>query len=170
MKRKPEAVNFGTDAQLRVIVVGSSTDDFVRYTVSLLEECEVDFVLCDDVYSAVGELAKSITGNVLAIGRLGQLSREKGRFLQMAIDKGIWCCCFVDESLAQTRGYFGPGLTPREAAVFVISEPAQIRHVISKLLAEGYTSFLCKKENKVQEFIRDEFLTTQAELDVLLGS
>lgn len=170
MKKKRNIGNFSSNVQLRAIVVGSSTDDFVQYTANLLEDYDIEFAHCGDVYSAVGELAKSISGNVLAIGRLEQLSREQGRFFHIASDKGIWCCCLVDGSLIKRHRYLGPELTANQAAVSVINEPAQIEQVITRLLADNLASSPCKKENKSSDFIKDEFLTTKAELDALLGT
>lgn len=152
---------------LQAIVVGSSADQFVRQTINLLGDYGVEFVLCDDVYSAVGELAKTETGNALVVGRLGQLSAEQGRLFHMACGKGYTCCCLADADLVRKRKQI---LTAVETGAFVIHEPAEIREVVTKLLAGSRDCPPGKKANdKATASIKAEFLTTKAELDALLG-
>lgn len=151
---------------LQVIVVGGSADQFVAHTINLLGDYGVEFVLCDDVYSAVGELARTETGNVLVVGRLGQLSPEQGRLFHMACEKGYTCCCLADADLVRKRKQI---LTAVETGAFIINEPAEIREVVTKLLAGGGDCPPGKKANdKATASIKAEFLTTKAELDALL--
>ncbi len=164
---------FDSSCRLQAIVVGSSADEFVRDTMSLLGDYKIEFVLCEDVYSAVGRLAKNNSdGNVLVIGRIEQLSREKGRFFHIAGENRVSCCCLVDGNLVWKRRYPGvPGLAATETGAFIINEPVEIEKVIAGLLAGGLTSSSNKFENnKAPAFIKDEFLATKAELDALLGA
>jgi hypothetical protein len=152
---------------LQVIVVGSSADEFISHTMRVLGNHSVEFVLCDDVYSAVGELARSESRNTLVIGRLGQLSREQGRLFHMACENGYTCCCLADADLVRKRKQI---LTAIETGAFVINEPAEIGQVVTKLLAGGADCSLGKKaKDQATACIRTEFLTTKAELDALLG-
>jgi len=163
--------NSSSAGQLLAIVVGSSTDDFVRHATDLLEDYGVKLVRCDDVYSAVGELAKSTDGSVLVIGRLEQLSKEQGRLFHIVSKKGIFCCCLADRNSAQMQRCFGrPELVEKAAEVFVINEQGQVEKVITKLVADNLAMSLCRKKNRSAEFIKDDFLTTKAELDALLGT
>jgi hypothetical protein len=169
--KKSNMGNSNTTVQMRAIVVGSSTDDFVRCTAEVLEDYGVKFICCNDVYSAVVELAKNTDGNVLVIGRLEKLGREHGRFFHLAGSKGIFCCCLADRNLVQMQRHLGPPASAaKQAAVFVTDEPAQIEKEITKLLANNLAASICKKENRLSDLIKDEFLTTQAELDALLGT
>jgi hypothetical protein len=157
----------GSNLPLQVIVVGSSADQFVRHTTNLLGDCGLEFILCDDVYSAVGELAKSESRNVLVIGRLGQLSKEQGRLFHMACENGYACCCLADADLVRKQKQI---LTAIETGAFIIHEPAEIREVVTKLLAgSGDCSPGNKGNDKATATIKAEFLTTKAELDALLG-
>lgn len=157
----------GSNLPLQVIVVGSSADQFVRHTTNLLGDCGLKFVLCDDVYSAVGELAKSESRNVLVIGRLEQLSPEQGRLFHIACEKGYTCCCLADTDLVRKRKQIFAAI---ETGAFVINEPAKIREVVTKLLAGSENCSPVKKANdRATTPIKAEFLTTKAELDALLG-
>jgi hypothetical protein len=53
---------------LLVILVGGLADEFVRQAKDILERLGVEFVLCDNIYSAVGDLAKRESPNTLIIG------------------------------------------------------------------------------------------------------
>lgn len=157
----------GSNLPLQVIVVGSSADQFVLHTTNLLGDCGLEFVLCDDVYSAVGELAKSESRNVLVIGRLGQLCKEQGRLFHMACENGYACCCLADADLVRKRKQIFAAI---ETGAFVINEPEKIREVVTKLLAGSGNGSPEKKANERTTIpIKTEFLTTKAELDALLG-
>lgn len=162
---KKEMEKFGSSTQLYAMVVGSSADEFVRHTMNLLGDCGVEFVLCEDVYLAVGELAKNTLGKTIVIGRLEQLSREQGRFFQKVSENGF-CCCLADTNSARKRKQI---LAAMEAGAFVINEPAEIGEVITRFVAGGLASSSEKKGNNgASAFIKDEFLTTKAERDALL--
>jgi len=154
-----------SNLQLQVIVVGSSTDELVHRTMNSLGDHGVEYILCDDVYSAVGELAKNESGNVLVIGRLGQLSREQGRFFQMACENGYNCCCIADRELVRKRKQI---LTAIEAGAFVINEPAEIGEIVTKLSQDSTPEK--NRYDKAPKFIKNEFVTTKAELNALLGA
>jgi hypothetical protein len=160
---------FGSNTQLQAIIVGSSSDGFVRYAADLLTDYEVDFVCCGDVYSAVSELAKgNYDGNVLVIGRFEQLSREGGRFFQKVSENGLACCCLAEWNFARKRKQI---LAAIETGAFIINEPAEIAEVVTKLPGGSSISLPGRKENnRTSAFIKDEFLTTKAEIDALLGT
>lgn len=150
----------------QVIVVGDLADELVHHTTDLLDKYGVEYALCDEVYSAIGELAKSKGPNVLVVGRFGQLSKEQGRFFHIANEKGYRCCCLVDKELVRNQKQI---LTALESGAFIINKPAEIEEVVVKLLA-GNRDYPSKKNVncKAPNFIKEEFLTTKAELDALL--
>jgi len=151
---------------LLVILVGSLKDEFVRRAKNILERLGVEFVLCDNIYSAVGDLAKIESPNVLIIGRVGLLSREQGRFFHMARVKGYRCCCLADRDLVRKRRLI---LDAIESGAYLIDKPAEIEEVLMKLLAGGKIRFPGEKENRrASGFRKDEFRTTKDELDALL--
>ena len=151
---------------LLVILVGGLADGFVRQAKNILERLGVEFVLCDNVYSAVGDLAKIESRNVLIIGRVGLLSKEQGRFFHIARVKGYRCCCLADRDLVGRQKLI---LKAIESGAYLIDKPAEIEEVLMKLLAGGKIRFSGEKENRrASGFLKDEFRTTKAELDALL--
>ena len=158
---------FGSGRQLYAIVVGKSDGEFVGYAMGLLGDYDIEFVLCEDIYAAVGRLAKSTGGNVLVIGRFGQLNREKGRFFQKVSKRGLTCCCLAEAGSGREQKQV---LSATKTGAFVINEPVQLEEVVTKLLTDSSVSSSGKKRSgKVSAFDKNEFLTTRAEMDALLG-
>ncbi|MHC4727844.1 MAG: hypothetical protein ACYS17_11520 [Planctomycetota bacterium] len=67
------------NSNLLVMLVGGLADRFVRQSKTILERFGVEYVLCDNVYSVIGDLTKRDNQNVLVIGRIGLLSKEQGK-------------------------------------------------------------------------------------------
>ena len=155
-----------SNLSLQVVLIGGLADEFVRQVKNILERLGVEFVLCDNVYSAVGDLAKIEGPNVLIVGRVGQLSKEQGRFFHIARVKGYRCCCLADRDLVRWQKLI---LQAIESGVYLIDKPAEIEEVLMKVLAETKVSSSGEKENRrASGFLKDEFRTTKAELDALL--
>ncbi|MHC4706299.1 MAG: hypothetical protein ACYS8I_04315 [Planctomycetota bacterium] len=155
-----------SNLSLLVILIGSLADEFVRRTMNLLERFGVEFVHCDNVYSAVGDLAKRQSPNTLIISRIGLLSKEQGRFFHIAREKGYRCCCLVDRDLVGRRKLI---LQAIESGAYLIEKPADIEEMLMKVLASGKVCSSGEKENRrASGFLKDEFFTTKAELDALL--
>jgi hypothetical protein len=152
--------------QLQLMFVGGSTDEFIRHVMNLSGQHSIDFICCDDVYSAVGELAKSERPNVLVAGRIRQLSKEQGRFFHIVREKGYRCCCLADGDANRQREFV---LAANETGAFIINEPVEIEDVVRKLLSGNGECAPGKKGGRRRtHFFKDEFLTTRAELDALL--
>ncbi len=155
-----------SNLSLLVIVIGGLKDEFVSRTMNLLERRGVECVLCDNVYSAVGDLAKRESRGVLIIGRLGLLSKEQGRFFHIARVKDYRICCLVDRDLVSRQKLI---LQAIELGAYLIEKPAEIEEVLMKLLEGRKSCFSGEKENRrASGFLKDEFRTTKAELDALL--
>jgi hypothetical protein len=148
------------------MLIGGLTDQLVRQAGNILERLGVEFVICDNVYSAVGDLAKRETRDVLVISRIGLLSKEQGRFFHIARVKGYRCCCLVDRDLVCRQKLI---LKAIESGAYLIDKPAEIEEVLTKVL-EGRKSCLSgeKEKRRASGFLKDEFRTTKAELDALL--
>lgn len=149
------------------IVLGSVEDDFVRESMGLLAEGGVEFILCEDVYSAVATLAKNdIAENALIIGRVEQLSREEGYLFQKLQGSNLVCCCFADGNLVRRQKQI---LSAMEAGAFVIDDPAGMRELIAKFSAGSLARSSSEIKNKSLSAFDDEFIITKAETDALLG-
>jgi len=182
---------FSSGLQLQAVVVGGSSDEFVRCVMGLAGGYGIESVRCEDVYSAVGRMAERPGARGVVIGRLGELGREDGRVFEIARRNGFACCCLVDKGLAEKRRAV---LAAMEAGAFVVTEAMQIdevlmdlsgggargaeeqgggksrallREVMGKILGVGGAG--SPGNNKASSFLKDEFRTTKAELDALLG-
>lgn len=155
-----------SNLSLLVILIGGLADEFVSQTMNLLERLGIEFVLCDNVYSAVGDLAKRESRNVLIIGRIGLLSKEQGRFFHIARVKGYRCCCLADRDLVGRQKLI---LQAIESGAYMIDKPAEVEEVLMKVLTGDKVYSSGEKENRrASGFLKNEFLTTKAELDALL--
>jgi len=156
-----------SDSNQHVIVIGNSADRFIQHVINLLVEYDAKVVLCEDVYQAVGQWTRNGFSTVLLVGRLEHLNRENGRFFQKAKENCHTCCCFVEGLLARRQKQIS---AIEEVGGFIINEPAGFEHVLEKWLASGGLQPQVKKANSCSSgFFKDEFLTTKAELDALIG-
>jgi len=147
-----------------VIIVGKSSDTFIRYASKVMTDCEVDFVRCDDVYSAVGALAGRAGRRTMVVGRLEVLGREDGRFLEKVSERGLVCCCPANGQ-AQKAMAAGTG-----AQIHVIREPQQLAELIVGRAESDSSMRPTNGRGSSAEFMREEFLTTRAEMEALLGT
>ena len=150
---------------LLAILIGGLSDKFVRQTKIILESLAVEFVLCDNIYSAIGDLAKIDNQDVLIIARVGLLSKEQGRFFHIARAKGCRICCLADRELLRRQKLI---LKAIESGAYLIDKPAEIEEVVMKLLACDKVRFTPEQvKHRASGFLKDKFLTTKAELDAL---
>ena len=158
--------NTSTGTQLLAIVVGRASDEFVRHTTVLLDNYEVETVLCENVYSAISKSAKNAHRNILVFGRLEQLGKEDGRFFEKANKDGTFCCCLAERYLDVKRKQISQAAG---AGAIVINDWSEVEKVIAGFLADKPVSLPAKKESsKAANFNSDEFVTTKEELDALL--
>ena len=155
---------FNFSMQMQAVVVGNSSDEFIRHTTNVLGNYELEFSVCPDVYQAVSRLAKT-NGNVLIVGRVEQLSRENGRFFRIAGKKKARCCCLTETNSA--RQYLR-SLSMIGTDAFVINEPAEIEDVLARLLQARDPS-VAALSDKPRAMNRDIRLTNE-ELGALLGN
>ena len=183
--------------QLQAVVVGGSSDELVRGVISLAGGYGIEPVRCEDVYSAVGRVAERPGARGVVIGRLGELAREDGRFFEIARRNGFACCCLVEKDLAERRRAVLAAMEAGASVVTEASEIVEVlmdlsggggahtpekqedpqgagsrartmlSEVMEKLLGSGGAGSPGK--SKASSFLKDEFRTTKAELDALLG-
>ena len=146
-----------------VIVVGDPCSEFVRTMVRLAREREVEAVPCDDAYSAVAEIGGLVDRRVLIVGTMRELTRENGRFFELAAADAIRCCCFVDTRTAAGRDGI---LSASRAGAAVISDLREAEDVLTEWLAgDG------RRPGRLapQDLLDDDLRATEAELSALLG-
>ena len=160
---KPKA-----NLQLRVIVVGDCADEFIRDTLRVLDEYEVDVQLCRDIYDAAGACAANGLARGVVIGRLDELAREQGRFLRIVREGGLACYCLTDIGTKQKRKELTAALA---SGVSVISDAAEAGGVVGKLLASqlGREQTAGQSEATGEMNFVTDIAATRAQLDALLG-
>ena len=177
-------------SQLQAIVVGGSSDEFVRSVLNLLDSYGLDITRCPDVYSSVPKLREAPGGVV--VGLFKELCKEDGRFFDIARACGFSCCCFVDEGFAGNRRELVKAM---ERGVFIVTEVEGIEEVLSGLSGRS-NARKPETQNNAERglignvvdkilgdpmpgrskpraksgFSKDEFSMTKAELDALLGA
>jgi hypothetical protein len=156
--------------QLQVIVVGSSADSFVRDVLNLSNGYDLDTVLCEDVYSCVSKLGRA--GGGLVVGRLEELSKEDGRFFDVARMHGYKCCCFVDKNVAGRQKEL---LKAMQRGALLGAEVGRIDEMLMKLSDRSSAADSTARSDgpptgATSRFFKDGFLITKDEMDALLGA
>jgi hypothetical protein len=183
--------------QLQAVVVGGSSDELVRGVMDLAGGYGIESVRCEDVYSAVGRMAERAGARGVVIGRLGELGKEDGRFFEIARRNGFACCCLVEkdagdrpreilaamqagafvvteaaeieELLMKLSGGSGAHTPEKQEGPQGAGSRARtmLSEVMEKLLGSGGAG--SQGKSGASGFLKDEFRTTKAELDALLG-
>ena len=171
------SAGFGLSSQLQAIVVGSSSDEFVRDVLNLPEGYDIEITRCEDVYSSVCKLGEAIGGVV--VGRHEELGREDGRFFDIARMYGFTCCCFVDKNLVSRQRELVKAM---ERGVLVVTELGEIDEMLMELSSSsapykprgrrdaGRGPVGRSVTGGASGLLKDEFLMTKAETDALLGA
>src|SRR3972149_11252363 len=113
---------------LQVIIVGNSADGLSRDVSNLSNGYGLDTVVCEYVYSGVSKLGRAVGG--LVVGRLEELSREDGRFFDVARMHGYKCCCFVDKNVAGRQKEL---LKAMHRGALLAAEVGQIDEMLTEL-------------------------------------
>lgn len=151
--------------QLKVIITGRVTDDFLGKCRDILMEMGVGFTRCDDIYMAAAEVAVTDKKKLLVLGRLEQLSKESCRFLQKAAEKRLQCCCFTEEADMDDRKV----RAVEQYGAIVVNDIDGVKKLITELSTTGgLLPPQNEKTGKASHFNKDSFLATRAELDALL--
>ena len=159
---------FGSGRRLRAVVVGDN-DDFVIFVKNLLDVFGIEYLICADVYFAISEIASNGWHEFLVFGRLENLGVEGLRFFDKCHEIGARCCCLVHGSI---MGREKEVVAVTQGGGYVAIEQAQVEEVLKSWVSQSVKLKLQQKakEQKKPAFMKEEFLTTKAELDALLGS
>ena len=137
-----------------MLLVGDEDGTFVREAVQLAGEYELATVRCDDVYSAVAELARDGDPQTVVAGTFRDLARENGTFFALARHRGVRCCCLLEPNAAEREMI----LAAVRLGVHPIGESGDLRAFLESWLAESRRRVLL-----------DDTRMTEAELRALLG-
>jgi hypothetical protein len=114
---------------------------------------------CSDVYSCVAALAARACIKPLVIGRLKDLSKEGGRFFDIAARYGCRCYC-LDDSVAAR-----PSKQNTQDGIAIFSEMSALKQSLASYLAS-----VQGPAQPAKPFNKDNYRATQAELAALLGT
>ena len=145
-----------------VVVVGDTRDDLVAQTLRLASEYEVDVAQCDDVYSAVVELAARRRSCVLLVGPFRDMAKEAGRLFALASRGGARCCCLLERNDPAGQGDV---LAAVRAGVLLAGRVEEVELILRDWLAGNG----CHRELGCHSLTDDEYRATEAELNALLG-
>jgi len=148
------------DMGRRLMAVASSRDRLAVETLHLAAEYEVEGVRCDDIYSAVAELARHRRYYTLVLGSLRDLAREEGHFFRVAARNGARCAVLLEQPGPNDRHLV---LTAVRAGATMIDAIDDIKAVVEAWLAGPH----CGPE--LARLAGDDFRATEAELDALMG-
>jgi len=154
----------GIDERLRAVLVGKSGDRFIRCAVDILEGYDVLIFRSEDIYSAAAQLGRGGFGRQVFIGRYELLSRENGRFFEKLGEKRVPCCCLVGRPQAD-GGIFRK---MKGKDVYFIFHQEQLAGFIESAAA-GKRAGRRSGEGEAGNFRKDEFRTSEAELEALFG-
>lgn len=153
------------NSKLRIFVVGDSIKEIISDVINSLGTDKFDIEVCDDIYTLFSRIAKREMKNLMVIGCLRQLAKEQGRFFEIARNNDLACCCVIDNGNGHRAEEI---LAAVKAGAFIISEPVEIKEVIKSLYSYKGSCYL--EDSELRPVIKDEFRTTKAELDALLGN
>lgn len=142
-----------------VIVVGGRHDAFVVEAMQLAREYETKPVQCDDVYSAVAELAKT-DGCVAVIGLFGEMVRENSAFFRLVRRAGTPCCCLLNDDDAGERDEI---LRAVRLGVHLVGDIEPVRDLLEGCLAAGRCA-----SSRDDGLPSEDDRATEAELEALL--
>jgi hypothetical protein len=146
-----------------MVVVGDARDDFVRQALYLAREYDVDVTRCDDVYSAVVELAALADRRVLVAGRFREMAKEGGRFFTLTAQAGGRCCCLLGRDVGAGLGSV---LVAVRTGALIVTHVKEIEPILADWLARR----ICRSGGLgTRGLVGEEFRATEAELNALLG-
>jgi hypothetical protein len=181
--------NSNSGLDLCVVVVGDPSREPAQTTARLAREREIDTVSCENVYSAVAQMAKAADGRILIVGTIQELAIENGSFFRIAAAHAVPCCCLLDQAGPAGRQADPHGDLSRwatqdlleavRAGATVLSDVQDLRGVLEKWLATArrHNSPRAGREpSQAKRRTRDaagasyeDLRATEAELSALLG-
>jgi len=117
--------------EFRVILVGAESDQFIRFASALSNRLAVDLAVCRNLYEAVAELAASAARRGLVVGRLEQLSREKGRLFEKTAQTGWVCCCLAKRISGSARNQ---AIHAMQLGAIVVNDAGQLEEVVTRAM------------------------------------
>jgi len=146
-----------------VIIVGDPCGEFVRATIRLAQQYEVEAVPCEDVYSAVAVMAGAGGRQALVVGMMQDLAKEDSQFFRIARANALRCCCVIDRGLAAgSRGV----LAALQGGAALVGSGPEVDAVFTDWLSNGSGR---TARMTLRDLTDEDLRATEAELSALLG-
>ncbi len=133
-------------ADFSVIIIGTESDRLITRAAGMFQRLDVDFVICRDIYEGIANLAQSPARSGLVVGRLEQLSREKGRLFDKAAQAGWECCCLAKRISGNTRTR---AIQAMKSGAVVVNDPGQLEGLLIRMMRRDLwrTAAVTQKES-----------------------
>jgi hypothetical protein len=160
-------------SDMTAIVVGSSRQNLIRETIVFLDQIDIAFELCEDIYSAAAAIAAAPAGqNLLVVGCFTALTVENMRLFSLVPrDKKVFFCGIIKKWFDHLQP---KAIAAVQAGVFVINNVEQLENIIAQHRCATTAAMPLKVAGKSFSSriasLADTFFLTQAEHDALLGA
>ena len=157
----------GLNQRFFALVIGAESDMFVRNCLRMLEMFGIESMYCTDVYSALAKILRAKEWDIIVISRSSTFNTDHGRFFNIASKYNCICICLEDTGSAKR---YMQSLAAISTEALVVNQPDEIEAIISSVI-KGGIAFKPGAGEKVKSssFIEEDFLTTTAEINALLG-
>jgi hypothetical protein len=162
---------------LFVIIAAGQRCSLLPGVAELVERMGVEYVVCQDVYDAVGELATAEADRaVVVVGGFEELSREGMRLFEICrLRKQTRCCCIFGNGREMASGRF---FTAIRAGVFLARGLDEFGRMVEQLAANerevaDLSKMLKKGGNgpaKSNVSMKQGGVLSRAEIEALLGA
>jgi len=152
-------------SQFYAVNIGNSADDFSRHVIDVLNSYEIEHVHCENIYEATGIISHNLKKNVLVVGKIDELRKEQGRFLDIAMENGAWCCCLSETDCVQE---YLNALSTVKTGTYLITQPHEFKEVVDKYVCGSVNSFTESQFDET-DFDKNAFTTTEEEINALLS-
>ena len=172
-KMSPQALK----QDLCVIVVAGRSDGFGWEITFLLDRMGASYVVCEDLYAAVGRLAvANQLRPVVVVAGMEELSREGMRFFDICRRRGgVRCCCLTRNNSMYSRRQIAAAL---KTGACIAADVAELETALEEILASSMDRGAENRRVKAdteplatpKSLIEGAGRLSQAELDALLGT
>ena len=157
----------GLNQRFFALVIGAESDMFIRNCLRMLDTFGIESMYCTDIYSALAKILKAKERDIIAIATSSTFNTDHGRFFNIASKYNCICICLEDTGSAKR---YMQSLASINTEAFIVNQADEIKDIVEAVV-KGDVKFGtgAGKAAGSSSFVEEEFLTTTAEIDALLG-